>query len=39
VEGAHRSGNRVAKSLYRSYMRKLNKKAAWGEEPLDPSSP
>jgi len=32
VEGEHRSGNRVAKGAYRSYMRKKNKKASWGEE-------
>jgi SAM-dependent methyltransferase len=32
VEGEHRSGNRAAKSAYRSYMRKKNKKASWGEE-------
>jgi hypothetical protein len=32
VEGEHRSGSRVAKGAYRSYMRKKNKKASWGEE-------
>jgi SAM-dependent methyltransferase/uncharacterized protein YbaR (Trm112 family) len=32
VEGEHRSGNRAAKGAYRSYMRKKNKKASWGEE-------
>jgi SAM-dependent methyltransferase len=32
VEGEHRSGNRLAKGAYRSYMRKKNKKASWGEE-------
>jgi SAM-dependent methyltransferase len=32
VEGEHRSGNRIAKGAYRSYMRKKNKKASWGEE-------
>jgi SAM-dependent methyltransferase len=32
VEGEHRSGNRAAKGVYRSYMRKKNKKASWGEE-------
>jgi SAM-dependent methyltransferase len=32
VEGQHRSGNRIAKGAYRSYMRKKNKKASWGEE-------
>jgi len=32
VEGEYRSGNRVAKSLYRSYMHKKNQEASWGEE-------
>jgi SAM-dependent methyltransferase len=32
VEGEHRSGNRIAKGAYRSYMHKKNKKASWGEE-------
>jgi SAM-dependent methyltransferase len=32
VEGKRRSGNRVAKGIYRTYMRKKNKKASWGEE-------
>jgi SAM-dependent methyltransferase len=32
VEGQHRSGNRVAKGIYRSYMQRKNKKASWGEE-------
>jgi SAM-dependent methyltransferase len=32
VEGEHRYGNRMAKGAYRSYMRKKNKKASWGEE-------
>jgi SAM-dependent methyltransferase len=32
VEGQHRSGNRLAKVAYRSYMNKKNKKASWGEE-------
>ena len=32
VEGQHRFGNRVAKGVYRSYMRRKNKKALWGEE-------
>jgi SAM-dependent methyltransferase/uncharacterized protein YbaR (Trm112 family) len=31
-EGQHRSGNRVAKGVYRSYMRLKNQKASWGEE-------
>lgn len=30
VEGQHRSGSRIAKGIYRSYMRK--KKSSWGEE-------
>jgi SAM-dependent methyltransferase len=34
VEGEHRSGNRVAKGAYRSYMRQKNKKASWGEESI-----
>jgi hypothetical protein len=34
VEGEHRSGNRVAKRAYRSYMRQKNKKASWGEESI-----
>jgi len=32
VEGQHRSGNRIARGAYRSYMHKKNKKASWGEE-------
>ena len=32
IEGQHRSGNRVAKGIYRSYMRRKNKEASWGEE-------
>jgi hypothetical protein len=32
VEGEARSGNRIAKGVYRSYMHKKNKKASWGEE-------
>jgi hypothetical protein len=32
VEGEHRSGNRAAKTVYRLYMRRKNKKASWGEE-------
>ena len=32
VEGEYRSGSRVAKSLYRSYMHKKNQEASWGEE-------
>jgi len=32
VEGEHRSGNRLAKGVYRFYMSKKNKKASWGEE-------
>jgi SAM-dependent methyltransferase len=32
VEGKHRLGNWVAKGFYRSYMRRKNKKASWGEE-------
>ena len=34
VEGEYRSGSRVAKSLYRSYMHKKNQEASWGEEPV-----
>jgi SAM-dependent methyltransferase len=34
VEGQHRSGNRAAKGAYRSYMRKKNKEASWGEESI-----
>lgn len=34
VEGEHRSGNRVVKSLLRSYLRAKNKKESWGEEPV-----
>jgi SAM-dependent methyltransferase len=34
VEGQHRSGNRVAKGIYLSYMQRKNKKASWGEEPV-----
>jgi SAM-dependent methyltransferase len=32
VEGEHRSSSRIAKGVYRLYMRKKNKKASWGEE-------
>jgi hypothetical protein len=32
VEGDYRSGSRVAKSFYRSYMHKKNQEASWGEE-------
>ena len=32
VEGEFRSGNLVAKRVYRSYMRAKNKKPSWGEE-------
>ncbi len=32
VEGQYRSGSRVAKRLYRSYMHKKNQEASWGEE-------
>ncbi len=32
VEGEHRSGSWVAKGFYRSYMRRKNIKASWGEE-------
>jgi len=32
VEGEYRSGSRVAKSLYRSYMHRKNQEASWGEE-------
>jgi ubiquinone/menaquinone biosynthesis C-methylase UbiE/uncharacterized protein YbaR (Trm112 family) len=32
VEGEYRSGSRVAKSVYRSYMHKKNQKPSWGEE-------
>jgi SAM-dependent methyltransferase len=32
AEGEHRSGNWVAKCVYRAYMRKKNQKASWGEE-------
>jgi SAM-dependent methyltransferase len=32
VEGRSRSGSRVAKSFYRSYMRAKNRKPSWGEE-------
>jgi len=32
--GEHRSGSRFAKSLYRFYMRKINKEPSWGEESL-----
>jgi SAM-dependent methyltransferase len=34
VEGEHRSGNRIAKGIYRYYMRRKIKKALWGEEPV-----
>ena len=32
AEGEHRSSSRIAKGVYRLYMRKKNKKASWGEE-------
>ena len=32
VEREYRSGSRVAKGLYRSYMHKKNQEASWGEE-------
>jgi SAM-dependent methyltransferase len=32
IEGENRSGNWVAKSAYRMYMRKKNQKPLWGEE-------
>jgi len=32
VKGERRSGNRVAKAVYRSYMHRKNKKSSWGEE-------
>ena len=32
VEGEYRSGNRVAKSVYRSYMHRKNQEPSWGEE-------
>jgi hypothetical protein len=32
VEGEHRSGSRVAKGVYRSYMHKKNQEPSWGEE-------
>lgn len=32
VEGEYRSGSRVAKSVYRSYMHKKDQEASWGEE-------
>lgn len=32
VEGEYRSGSRVAKGAYRSYMHKKDRKASWGEE-------
>ena len=32
VEGEYHPGNRVAKSAYRTYMRKKHQKASWGEE-------
>jgi len=34
VEGEYRSGSRVAKSVYRSYMHKKNQEPSWGEEPV-----
>jgi len=32
VEGENRLGSRVAKSVYRSYMRQKKQKPSWGEE-------
>ena len=32
VEGERRPGNRLAKGVYRYYMRKKHKNASWGEE-------
>jgi len=32
VEGEYRSGSRVAKTVYRSHMRRKNKEPLWGEE-------
>jgi hypothetical protein len=32
VEGEHRSGSRVAKGVYRSYMHKKHQEPSWGEE-------
>ena len=32
VEGEYRSGNPLAKGVYRSYMRKKNQAPSWGEE-------
>jgi SAM-dependent methyltransferase len=32
VEGGHRPGNRLAKGVYRYYMRRKHKIASWGEE-------
>jgi hypothetical protein len=32
VEGECRPGNRLAKGVYRYYMRKKHKNASWGEE-------
>ena len=34
VEGERRSGSRVAKRIFRFYMRRKSKKASWGEEPV-----
>jgi SAM-dependent methyltransferase len=34
VEGEYRSGNRIAKGVYRAYMRTKKLKASWGEEPV-----
>ena len=32
VEGEYRTGSRMAKSMYRYYMRKKNQEPSWGEE-------
>jgi len=32
VESEYRSGSRVAKGVYRSYMHKKNQEPSWGEE-------
>jgi hypothetical protein len=32
VEGEYRSGSRLAKGVYRSYMRKKDQAPSWGEE-------
>jgi ubiquinone/menaquinone biosynthesis C-methylase UbiE/uncharacterized protein YbaR (Trm112 family) len=34
TEGQYRSGSRVAKNFYRSYMHKKNQEPSWGEEPV-----